>query len=307
VRRSRRVLWIPFLCALALTARAAPARQPADAPRQQHAWGRFAPGAWKTIRVVTETLDSGGAVASRSMTESTTTLTQADDKSFTLRIESVMEVAGKRIIADPQTLSQRYNGTSPNQTPERRTLPDERLLIDGQEYVCQVEEVTVLGPMSRTVTRTWHAPRIAPFVLKRDSTTTNPNDGALIGRSTQEVVALDMPHKLLDKSLSAAHVKVTQTHDKGTTVTMAITTFDVPGGVVAHTTKELDPTGRVVRRGTLELIDYGLESSPPDELPLRRPRRMRRHRIREGLAPPATGRTLGGQPAAAERVTPREG
>jgi hypothetical protein len=33
----------------------------------------------------------------------------------------------------------------------------------------------------------------------------------------------------------------------------------VPGGIVAHSSKELDADGHLIRRSTLEVVDYGLE------------------------------------------------
>jgi hypothetical protein len=35
-----------------------------------------------------------------------------------------------------------------------------------------------------------------------------------------------------------------------------VTCVEVPGGIVARATKELDEKGRVIRRSSLELVDY---------------------------------------------------
>jgi hypothetical protein len=274
---------------------AAQAAQPADLPRRHHAWGRFEPGAWKTVRVTSETLDERGVVASVSTSETTTRLLRLDDDRFTLRIETMMEVAGKRIVAEPQTVTQRYNGMPLDAPVERQSLPTEVLLIDGRRYECGVNELITQGASTRSVTRTWLSDAVSPFVLRRETTTTNLESQQTTGRSTLEVVALDMPFKAIDRTFSAAHLKSVQQHEKGSTVTLAITTLEVPGGVVAHTSKELDPEGRVVRRNTLELLDYGLpptdDAGDDDDDSLRRPRMRRRRRVRDD-APPIRSRAF---------------
>src|SRR3990167_7403034 len=75
-----------------------------------HPWGLFDPGAWKTVRVVTETLDERGQVVSTSTTDSKTTLVDIDNDGVTLEIQASMEVAGKRFEAEPQTVKQGFHG-----------------------------------------------------------------------------------------------------------------------------------------------------------------------------------------------------
>jgi hypothetical protein len=44
---------------------------------------------------------------------------------------------------------------------------------------------------------------------------------------------------------------------KALSCTVEVFCIDVPGGVVAHTSRETDERGRLVRRSTLELLDFG--------------------------------------------------
>ena len=62
---------------------------------------------------------------------------------------------------------------------------------------------------------------------------------------------------------------------------------DVPGGVVAHSSKELDVAGRVVNRETLELVEYQvvpIETEPATTVSNGRQRRIfqRGNRARSG-------------------------
>ena len=53
-------------------------------------------------------------------------------------------------------------------------------------------------------------------------------------------------------------VRIVKKDVSGSTVTLTINVPDVPGEVVAHTSKKLDAKGQVTRRSTLELVGYRL-------------------------------------------------
>ena len=257
-------------------------------PREHHNWGRFERGAWRTVRVATETFDNAGLPTNLSVTDTKSTQQEATEQSYTLRIESAVEVAGKRITAAPQTVVQRYDGAPAEQQPAAGAVGSERVLIDGASYNCDVFQLETTAPMSRTVAKTFYCKTVLPYVLRRETVTTNSQTNVISGRSIVETIALEMPAKALQETFSTSHFKAWQQHEKGTSVTMLVSCFDVPGGVVSHTSKELDTEGRLVRRSTLELLDYGSAARPEVEGPaLRRPRLFRRHRMREGASPAA--------------------
>ena len=64
-----------------------------------HPWGRFDPGDWKTVRVITETLNEQGQVVSTTTTDTKTTLVDRDHDGVTLEIQACMEVAGRALYA----------------------------------------------------------------------------------------------------------------------------------------------------------------------------------------------------------------
>ena len=78
--------------------------------RQHHPWARFEPGAWKKVRVVTETLDEAGNVTSTSTTDTTTLLEFVDADTYSLQLEVTVDVAGKRFQTPPQYIEQGYFG-----------------------------------------------------------------------------------------------------------------------------------------------------------------------------------------------------
>ena len=255
--------------------------QAADVPRQHHAWGRFSPGAWRTARVITETFDDQGKLANISTSETTTTLTRADADTFTLTIQSTVDVGGRRIVAEPQVVTQRYNGTSPGQAFRSIRHPEEPLEINGMRYICQVHEIEVSGASGKTSIKLYYCDHSPPYLLRRDSHNIDSAGNDVPGGTSSETIAIDMPFKVMGQMQSTTHVKVQQEHDKGSSVSLIVSTLDVPGGVVANTSKEVDASGDVVRRSTLELVGYGgPRSDEPQEQKSRRPRKMRKHNRR---------------------------
>ena len=72
------------------------AAEPSGISAKLHPWGLFNPGAWKTVRVVTEALNEQGQVVSTSTTDTKTILVDLDNDGVTLEIQACIEVAGKR-------------------------------------------------------------------------------------------------------------------------------------------------------------------------------------------------------------------
>ncbi len=263
--------------------------QPADGQSgigaKHHPWGRFEPGAWKLVRVTTESLDEKGIVVNTSNTETMTILTAVGKDGLTLEIHATIEVAGKRFDSEPQTLTVGFHGEP--LSPQLKTKPPAaaHVLVEGEKIPCRVQELELVNPASKTITSVYYSDTVAPYVLKRHSITTDLESNNTISELTLEIEARQMPWRLFGRLKSAALVKSVQKHAKGTAVTWIITVPEVPGGVVSQTSKEVDSQGRIVRRSTLELIDYGLQCEE-DERPgliLRK----RRPRLREN-APTGT-------------------
>jgi hypothetical protein len=96
-----------------------------------------------------------------------------------------------------------------------------------------------------------------------------------------EVIGLDMPYSVLHDMKLAAYERTIQKNQRGTNITFDVVCVDVPGGIVARTSKEIDPQGRLLRRSTLQLVDYHVVVDDDDDgskfLTRRQPRRARRH------------------------------
>jgi hypothetical protein len=226
-----------------------------------HPWGRFTPGTWKLVRAATETLDEQGQLVSTSTTEAKTVLVDVGCDGVTLEIEPCIEVAGKRFQAGPQTIKQGFHGELAAPGLKLSALGDAEVTIEDRKTPCKVERLELANSSEKTVTTVYYSTTVPPYVLKRTSVVTEP-DGKVVSEMVVEVTALDMPAQVLGKMCCACHVKTVLKNAKGTTTTLAVVSPEVPGGVVSHSSKEVDKAGRVVRRSTLELVDF---SADPDK------------------------------------------
>ena len=255
--RATRYILAALLFSLLIAAPAA-ARQHDNAPRDQHPWGQFKIGSWKRVRTLTETLDDKGAVQSSSTTETTTKLVDVDSEGYTLRIDVVVEVAGKRFTAQPQVIRRGFHGEGDGQNVSIKRVGEAGLDINGHKVACEVRQITVDGDSGKRIITVHYSDRLAPFVLRRETTTLDSDGKPTDMQSQVDVVAIDMPHKVLAEVKPTSHLRVMHQQGKASTLTLEVHCAEIPGAVVSHTSKETDDTGRVIRRSTLELLDYGL-------------------------------------------------
>lgn len=254
-----------MLCWGVLLAPVACLADEAGLTKDLHPWGRFDgnKGAWKRYRVITETVDAAGQVTNTSVTETKTSLEEADDEGVTLRVESIVEIAGKRLPAEPRKVRQSLRGDWARGKVVVRSVAADQVAIEGQVVSCRVEEAEIDGPNGKTITKTFYSRFLPPYVLKRESKTTAP-DGKTVEENSFRVLSLDRPCKVVPHVRRAAWVEAVSTTPNGSTVTRAFTSMQVPGGVVCHTADEMDANGRLVRHSSLVLIDFGLEPEKDD-------------------------------------------
>jgi hypothetical protein len=283
MRSSHRLLKLlalgAFVCAALISASLRGA-QTGDLSKEQHPWGRFPVGSWKSVRVVTETLDDKGQVAGITRSETRTTLITSDDHSYSLRIESTVEVAGKKFTSQPQVVRHGYYGEPAGQSVVVKKIGTKDLQNDGRTVTSDVRQATFESDGVKRTSTIHYVSNMSPYQLRREtvSEAATPDQ-----RSTTlvETVALEMPQKVHGQVRPAAILKTTRNSPQGTKVTVEVHCDDVPGGVVSHSATESDPNSRVVRRSTLELIDYNigghaLTADPVTRRELKQQRRARR-------------------------------
>ncbi|MEN6450920.1 MAG: hypothetical protein ABFC96_10550 [Thermoguttaceae bacterium] len=257
--RSRAVI---TLAVFALAISAVAAAQPQGTARL-HPWGRFEPGSWKVVRVVTETLNEQGQVVSTSTADTRTTLLGLDGDGVTLEVQACVEVAGKRFQAERQTVKQDFFSEPAGPSLTVSEPADTQILVEGRKIACKVYQLETVDGREKMATSVYCSTAIPPYVLKREAVTTGADGKTVLSETGVEIVALDMPVRVRGETRSGSYVKTVHKNGKGTVTTLAVVLPDVPGGVVSHNSKEIDPNGRVIRRSTLELLDYNAEPERP--------------------------------------------
>lgn len=232
-------------------------------PRLKHPWGSCRPGASKEVRVVSENLDASGQVASRSTTVTRTTLQEVTAHDYALSIKVSVDVGGKKFDSAPQLVRQGFFGEFPGEAVTLRKLGDETLAFQGRNLAMETREVTISGERQRRVMSIACSRVSFPFQFRCSANTLSGDGKTLIATTQMEVVATEIPYRVLGEIRDVAFIRTTQTQPKGSrTVTLEVHCPDIPGGVVAHMSKEMDERGQTLRRSELELVAYDPGPAP---------------------------------------------
>ncbi|MBN2477649.1 MAG: hypothetical protein JXB62_23780 [Pirellulales bacterium] len=230
--------------------------------REHHPWGSLEPGAWKRVRVLTEMLDGKGLVQNTSITETKTVLLAVEEDGVTLLLEVLHEVAGKRFAGEPKTIQQGFHGELTCKDLKITSSEPGTFVLEGRKIPCKILRMECPGATGKNVTDIYYSDAQDPYILKRESVSTDLDGKATLDKTTVEVLALDMPVRVMAETKRAAYVRAVRKLPTGTVTTWLVTSTDVPGGVISYSSKEVDQNGRLIRCSTLELTAYGLE---PDE------------------------------------------
>lgn len=245
-------------------------------------WEGFDVHSWKQVRVIREAFDDRGEVASSSTADTRTTLIAVDDQGFTLQAEVTVELAGKRFTEQPRVVWYGHHGQGKGRSVTAEKVAVEPVEINGRKYDTDVFKIAIReGTLERQTSA--HCSDVFPYVLRKRSTLADPAQPAAReqDRLTVDVVAVDLPFRVLSELKSASYVRTTLRRSDAQTVTLEVHCQDVPGQVVAHWSTTTNAEGRLVERSTLELVDFGAGAEPmAQEQPgIRRPL-FRRNPIR---------------------------
>jgi hypothetical protein len=246
--------------------------------QQAHAWGRFAKGSWRSVQIITENFDEEGRLTNSSITDNKTTLEEVTSERVTLKVEVTVEIAGQKFPSQPQIIKQSYAGEQVGQTVSIKPLQGQTLWVDGRQVACETQQIEIVGGANRESSQICYSRRLIPAILKRKSTMTDAASAQTTQEAVSEVVALDKPIRVLDEIKSGYCVRVVQNNQHGMTTTWSDRVPDVPGEIVAESSKKLDSQGRLVRRSAQQLVNYGLAGDDSHQAATRRVRRYKRSR-----------------------------
>ena len=248
--------YLPLLVGMLLVPRATSAQEWLKSV-DHHWWGTSAVGSWKKVRVVTDILDATGKVTSTTKSVTTTTLLEADRRDYVLRMEVEMQLGEKRFVAEPRTVRRNYFFGDNQKARFVQTGRDANLTINGHSIAGTIREVTLTSEKGKRVSTVHYSAKNPPYIFKRKTTAKSPK-GQLLYTTDVDVTQYAIAHKVLGESKRVCHITTIHSQDQLTTTTKEVYCPDVPGGVISHTSQATDKNGNVVRRSTLELIDYGV-------------------------------------------------
>lgn len=258
----RRTALLVILAAMALLP-APSGGQEVLLPRDKHPWGRLPLGSWKRMRQTTEVFDERG-VATTNTHHLKTTLKSADATSCTLVSEQMLEVGGRGFAPSVKEVVSSYSGENTPQKPDSiKVLGEREVVVSGRRVPCEVRQATFLGNGEAQTTLTLlYSPEVSPYALRREWSTVAAA-GAEPTSIVEEVVAMGMPYEVLGQRLTVAFVQTKHTLPRLTRETIEVRSDEVPGGVVAKWSKDLDAEGKLVSRFTLELLEYHVPRTAP--------------------------------------------
>ena len=226
----------------------------------QHGWGRFKPGSWKTVRVITDVLDAEGMVTSTTKTETTTTLFEKKGGNYMLEVKVTVEIGDRRITSDPKMIKRYFRGNGDSKINLKRLGKAEALDFNGTRIPVEKLEVTLRGEIGRRHSVVLFSKEVPPFVFQRKTVLYDKQDKPLY-QTQVSVVEHGLAHKVLGETKTVCHIKTVHSQNKKVTTSVEIYCADVPGGIISHRFSETNGDGKVTRRSTLELLDYGMKDN----------------------------------------------
>lgn len=251
-----------------------------SSPIESHSWSCFQPGASKQVRIVTETLGKKGEVLTRTIAETRTTLVSHNGANSELRVEVKLDVGGQIVSAPTRVLRQGPFGESDNQEVLVSAEEPAEVVVDGAKVKVDVHRISISDPRRATDSVLHMSPGPNPTCVRRE-TFVRDNRGKVVSHTISQPKGSTSVEIMGRTEMVSTYETIRESED-GRVVTTEYISHDVPGGVVAHESTELDKDGVPVRRSKLEMVEFaGSKRSQPVAVtkPTRRMRReMRRER-----------------------------
>ena len=231
-------------------------------PAEQHAWANFQPGAWREVRITTETFNSRGKVINRSVTTQKEILKAKSEETYSLDLQATVDLIGKRIVGD---WKQRVLKLATNRAGEitgMQKKENQIISYEGEEVECEIWELRYLDDSRQMVDRIVYSPQRYPFVIRRDSKEIQDDSQAQPVEEQVEVIASTIPFVIEGKMTMCCSQRTTRRRAKGNSLRVTFLAPTVPGGEVAAWSSDFDSQRQLTRWSTFELISYGLAISP---------------------------------------------
>lgn len=256
-------------------------------PRAQHAWVRFASGAWRTIRVTTLATPTGADAPLESSAVQTEVLKSASDDHYVIEVQATVETGGKTIVGQWRERRLHLLVDRTASSLAHRRLGDASVAVNFTDVPCNVWELSYVHDSQSMVDRIFYNSEVPPYVLRRESIEQGGMEDRPHSVERTEYIAIQLPYVVNDDALMCDCRRRYTSGVKGRTVEIAFVSNEIPGGEAAAWSTEWDAEGKRVRTTRTELVDYGdhwdddLQDVQRRRLLPRRQRRVERRRNRD--------------------------
>lgn len=229
---------------------------------QYHPWWRFQPGSWSLVETRTETFGGDGKSTDTSITRTRTTLQEVTPRTYTLLIESSVELGGRGLESPPQTLTKGLWGDKASVVTVKEASPADPFELPDRLVPVRRFEVEVLGETTVCKQVIDFSDEQSPHVLRRTIECFARPDHALLYSTRVSTLNVELPFRFRDRVIPVAYVQTLQKLKQSETLTLETFSHEIPGGVTGHSSKELGAHGELLRRSTMELIDFHVAAEP---------------------------------------------
>ena len=138
--------------------------------QDSHAWARFQPESWKSVRVSHSLLDSTGKVTSEVITLTTTELNEASRNQYTLSVESTVKIGEQRVNQSKQRIKRDINAKGEGFSD---VVKADTIKIGDYEMPVEVFTVEYSTKKGKRVSKVYISRETMPSVLRRETAFTN--------------------------------------------------------------------------------------------------------------------------------------
>ena len=232
---------------------------------EEHPWGNFQPNSWGIVRTVTTSNIDGRAVQSQQAVR--TTLLSVDEDGITLQKSETLNLGGRQIEKQPRIVKYDFFQEPIQENVQISERPPVKLVIDRRVVPCAVrtyEQQTSSGHLTTTI---WYTPHVYPHVLRverilravpeGDSVVKGSGGGQIIRQSVTLVQETSALRGLRGNRRNRTYtLQTVERVGNITRITDTRCSWDVPGGLLESTTRELDAQNREIRRSVSLMTNY---------------------------------------------------
>jgi hypothetical protein len=237
--------------------------RPLVAP-EHHPWAHFPIGSWKKVRITEEAYDETEKLVSESVTIRLERLQGIGPQHFSLTQEVTISVGGRQVEAPPQTVTLGLVTEEPGKFESLTSMSPEAVTLEGRQVDAEVFEVATSGDVHSVTTRLWYSADEPPHILRSITQAISTASQESVWLRTRKVLARNLPFVLGGRhggkgetQVAATFVEEDHTTSKAVRHSILVYADEIPGGIAARWTKEVNNEGRLVRREMETLLDWG--------------------------------------------------